>query len=154
MTSNELQTMFEKFYDDFHKFAYKIVGDQAYDVVMEVFTYVLEHPEVIDRNKYPKTYFYVSIKNKCVDLIRRRKVIDDRFDIPTDDLLDDTMQERIAHRVEDMEQKQEVMEVIKSLAPQQRRILELSIIDQISRKEIAEIMGISENTVRNQKAAA
>ena len=155
MTQDELQTLFEKHYTELYVFAMRIIGArEAHDVVMDVYIRVFENSKVDVNIGAIRTYLYLSVKNKCTDVLRKRALIDMNNAIPEDDcdgILDDT------NIQEDTENKQiliQIIGIINLLPPQQKTVVELSFIGQASREEIAKIMDLSENTVRNHKRVA
>lgn len=154
MTPQEFKTLFEEYHHRLTLFAKGIIGSEfCYDVVMD--TFIAVH-EVIDIKAPPKqisTYLFMCVKNKCVDLIRSGAYKDRNKGFLLQYLVDE-LYEAQDNKIEREEMRKELREIFRLLPIQQRQVLELSIIKELNRKEIAEIMGISENTVRNHKNAA
>lgn len=154
MTPQEFKTLFEVYHRRLILFAKGIVGPEfCHDVVMD--TFIAVH-EIINIKAPPiqiSTYLHMCVKNKCVDLIRSGAYKDRNRGVLIQYLADEFYEVQ-DNKVEREEIRKELREIFRLLPIQQRQVLELSIIKELNRKEIAEVMGISENTVRNHKNAA
>lgn len=154
MTPNELESLYKQYSRVLIAFAKRFIGvEDAYDVVMDVFANVYENPNTIAKHRQISTYLHYCVKNRCIDLIRNH-AFKDRNTHVLIPYLESEFYERHDDRIERKLAREKVREMFKSFPPQQRQVLELSVIDEYSREEIAIIMGISENSVRNHKAAA
>lgn len=66
-----------------HALAIQILGnsEDAADAVHDSFASVLARPERYDRSRGPlKPWFLRVVRNRCIDVLRQRKVTDDRVD--------------------------------------------------------------------------
>lgn len=124
-------------------------ADSAEDVVQESFAALWEKLQegVVISNR--KAYLYMMVRNRCLDQLRRKG-------IPTESLKpydtygiieDDDAQER-------SQTEARLWTAIDSLPEKCRQIFLMSKRDGLKYMEIADELGISENTVRNQISKA
>lgn len=124
-------------------------ADLAEDVVQESYTSLWEKigqgTTIVNR----KSYLYMTVRNRCLDSLRRKGV-------PTESLKpydtygiidDDEAQQR-------SQTEARLWTAIDSLPEKCREVFLLSKRDGLKYEEIAQELGISENTVRNQISKA
>ena len=124
-------------------------ADFVEDVVQECFTVLWEKLEQGADVANRRAYLYMSVRNRCLDHLRRKG-------IPTESLKpydtygiidDDDAEERSV-----MEAK--LWTAIDSLPEKCRQVFLMSKRDGLKYEEIAEELGLSVNTVRNQISKA
>ena len=124
-------------------------ADMAEDVVQECFTVLWEKLEQGTAVANRRAYLYMSVRNRCLDHLRRKG-------LPTESLKpydtygiidDDDAEERSV-----MEAK--LWTAIDSLPEKCRQVFLMSKRDGLKYEEIAEELGLSVNTVRNQISKA
>jgi RNA polymerase sigma-70 factor (ECF subfamily) len=164
--------LWEKHYDRLIRYASRLLKDDFFveDVVVEAFlkvwklrasfireragkiTDVIDYHDLVDRIR---GYLYISVRHNCIALHRKqityerlRKYI--LLDL-TEDYSDSSGMEYELSYVENVQQLQEAV----LLLPERSKIVfELFYSQRLSYKEIALIMGLSVQTVRNQKTYA
>ena len=148
---SEFDILFEKYYERLVLFAEGYVGDlkTAEDMVQDVFLALLSRKDLKDV-EYSRSYLYSCVKNGCVDYLRKLKITDP-LDVKLFDAayytgdFDVLEQEKLICRVE---------EEIEKLPEQRREVLKLSVYEGMSYPRIAEVTGLSVNTVKTQMKAA
>ena len=124
-------------------------ADSAEDVVQESFATLWEKLQEGVAISNRKAYLYMMVRNRCLDQLRRKG-------IPTESLKpydtygiieDDDAQER-------SQTEARLWTAIDSLPEKCRQIFLMSKRDGLKYMEIADELGISENTVRNQISKA
>lgn len=131
-------------------FCNRYVGDmdKSKDIAQECFVkfYTTDIP-LNDISKI-KSYLYSTAKNMCLNEIRHSKVIDEhKKDNNGKDY------SHFKHTIIEVEAIDEVRKAIDQLPPKSRQVVIL-LMKGLKYKEIAEIMEISENTVKTQKRDA
>lgn len=138
------------FYQTLCSYGFKIVGDSelASDLVQETFISLWckrEDFESIDSIRY---FLYAALKNRCLNHIKHKKIVENHQEgtVVKDqdreaDYLDLIILEEV-HR--------QLREAIATLPESYRKVIVLSLKDK-QNQEIASILGLSVNTVRNQK---
>lgn len=154
--TEEDKSKFERLYYDYRKLMKHIATDMlhdeflAEDAVHEAFIKLTRHISGVnedDRHK-TKAFIVIIIKNVCLDMLRKYKK-DKSFSLEEIDsmgFVDDESFKRL--EVED------VYSVIASLSDTYREIIELKVVHNLSDKEIADVLGISNAAVRKRMQRA
>jgi RNA polymerase sigma-70 factor (family 1) len=131
--------------------AYKKLRDeeQAKDIVQDVFAALWFKRDSNLPNSNLAGYLYTAIRNKVFDLFAHQQVISKYIDSFQDFL---TKQTSIPtdHLVRENDLKAYIEKEIQALPPKMRRIFEMSRKENLSHKEIAERLNVSENNVSKQ----
>nr|WP_121271149.1 RNA polymerase sigma-70 factor [Pedobacter schmidteae] len=147
---------FKQLYLDFYAalcyFAFKIVGDQeeAKDIVEDVFVKVLHHKSIISADENIRAYLYTAVKNSCLSYLKVSARVKERqwhynANQPSEegDYMNDLIQAEVLR---------EVMKVIDKLPGHSGKIIKMSYFDNLKNDEIAALLGISTQTVKNLKS--
>lgn len=146
MTVREFEGYFRRLYLPLGMYAMRIVGnaDDAEDVVEDTFVRVWQSVadglEVADFS----AFMYRSVRNRCVSFLRAKVEHEDVASIP------DISEEVIDTSVRDAQ----IWKAIDELPEKCREIFLMSKRDGYSNAEIAEKLGISIKTVKNQMTKA
>jgi RNA polymerase sigma-70 factor (ECF subfamily) len=128
--------------------AYRLLGrmEDAQDAAQEVFLRLLKNLDRIDGD--PKPWLYRVTVNVCNDHYRRPKPVgepDERHVDPSPDP---------ALVLEMDERKRLLLEGLQTLAERERTVVVLRELQGLSTREVAEIVGVEEVTVRSQISVA
>lgn len=142
--------LYKKYWPILYLHAYRMLGDEqmAEDAVQETFTWFWQHAPMIDLKSYPSAYLYGAVRNHVLNLMRSAKVRQKYAKELTAfvDQGQEVVDEGIAYK--------ELVALIESeidrMPPRMREIFNLSRKDMLSHKQIAELLNISESTVREQ----
>lgn len=124
-------------------------SDMAEDVVQECFATLWEKLEAGLAVANRRAYLYMTVRNRCLDLLRRKGMQTESLK-PYDTygiIDDDDAQER-------SQIEARLWTAIDSLPEKCREVFLMSKRDGLKYEEIATELGISENTVRNQISKA
>lgn len=138
--------VFTEIYDRMFKKIYRFIyfktfhKETAEDITSQVFMKILDkmHSYKPEKGKF-SSWVYRIAQNKVIDYYRTRKTatnIDDVWD-----LADST---DVAIDVENRQKLEEVYQYLKKLKPQQREIIVMRVWQELSYREIADILGKSE----------
>ncbi|TDQ11151.1 RNA polymerase sigma-70 factor (ECF subfamily) [Pedobacter metabolipauper] len=122
--------------------------DEAKDVVQEVFMSFLNRGKDIEINSSISVYLYSAVRYKVFDYLSRQKVRDNHKESVINYVsqvsysTDRTLIEK--------EIIAEIEKEIKNLPEKMREVFELSRKDELSYKQIAETLNISDKTVKKQ----
>lgn len=150
--TEEDKSKFERLYYDYRKLMKHIAIDMlhdeflAEDAVHEAFIKLTRHISGVDESDSHKTkaFIVIIIKSVCLDMLRKDKQ-DKSFSLEEIDhmgYVDGDSFKKI--EVED------VYSVISSLSDTYREIIELKVVHNLSDKEIADVLGISNAAVRKR----
>lgn len=144
------KSIYEKYWQLLYVAACKIIKDEdeAKDVVQEVFISLLSKAASIDIKGSVSNYLYTAVRYKVLDFINRKKVRTDYLDslhnyISTGDYTTD-------RSLIEKEIKAEMEKEIQNLPSKMKEVFELSRKEELSHKEIAEALHISDKTVKKQ----
>ncbi|HWV28411.1 MAG TPA: RNA polymerase sigma-70 factor [Dyadobacter sp.] len=130
--------------------ARRILGndEEGKDVLQELFTTLWIRRNSIDLNTNLSAYLYTSVRNRVFDIIAHRKV-EERYIASLA-----TFIENGEYVTDQQLLEQELKEVIEKeialLPPKMREVFELSRKQELSYKEIADQLHISDKTVKKQ----
>lgn len=146
MTGREFDIYFRSMYLPLGMFALRIVDDapSAEDIVEDCFANAWQMIEEGKEFDDFKAYMYRSVRNGCISYIRSRKETVGEECIPEVD----------EETVDSSERDARLWKAIDSLPDKCREVFLLSKRDGLSNDEIADRMGISVKTVKNQMTKA
>ncbi|MCR9010867.1 RNA polymerase sigma-70 factor [Gabonibacter chumensis] len=141
------KTLFQQYYASMCTVAKRYIGDgdAAKDIAQEVFIKLWEKREEYDTIPNLEIFLYVLVRNRCFDYLKSRKDTVDYMDsevVGNESFFRDLLIEEESYRI--------ISQAIDALPPQSARVIKLSL-DGKQNKEIAELLGISVNTVKTLK---
>jgi RNA polymerase sigma-70 factor (ECF subfamily) len=124
----------------------------AEEIVQGVFLKLWQDRRYIEINSSVKSYIFQSVRNKCLDVLKHRKIKDNYASKvlnehePSNELTWDTYVESELYVI--------LIRAIEKLPPECQKVFRYSRIRNFSNKEIAEKLGITVKTVENQISKA
>jgi RNA polymerase sigma factor (sigma-70 family) len=154
-----LGKLIKKYFNLMQHYAFKFVKDEAFikDCVQEVFVAIWTHRETIVIPQYVHAYLLSSVRRKVLrEKVRQR--LDQKVDTQPTDLETDLFvfsQEWLWIEQESLSEiTRKVSGFLNELPKRQREVLYLKFYQNLERAEIADIMGINEQSVSNHLQAA
>lgn len=150
--------VFRMYYNPLLNYAGRILRDAelANDLVQETYCRLFERRKELNEELQIRPYLYKSVYNSCLDAIKHRKV---ESNYVNQELLNfyfsrvvETPEAELALLDEDL--KGAIQEAMKKLPERCREIFELSKMEGLSNKQIAEKLDISIKTVESQMTTA
>lgn len=126
-------------------------GQEARDVVQEVFIKAMREPRLYDADFKIQAWLYRVTRNLCFNLVRDRRRRDTLLQVgpkPGTTTLDPL------DAVFESERQDEILEAVESLTPDHRDILMLRYYEDLSYAEIADRLGIKLGTVMSRLSRA
>ena len=130
-----------------HALAIQILGnaDDAADAVQDALTTALTRPGAYDDRKGQlKPWFLKVVRNRCFDLLRRRRP----SDMPVDELVDTASNPEQALNIAQRDQALKM--ALASISAEQRQIIVLRDYMDLSYAEIADVLEIARGTVMSK----
>jgi RNA polymerase sigma-70 factor (ECF subfamily) len=122
---------------------------RAQDLLQDVFTKIITQPHLFDASRNFKTWVYTMASNLCKNEFKRNDVrkntsngLDSHYQISGSENVEDT--------VNDWEFKAALQVELAKLDEKHREVFLLKHVDGLSIKEISEIVGINEGTVKSR----
>ena len=121
-------------------------NETAEELVSDCFIKIWENRKSIEIRSSLKSYLYLMLRNSIIDHYRRKQLATQRVEVIPD----------VADEYNFDEQKHyaSLYQALEKLPSQRRKILELAVFESKTYNEIAELLGITRNTVKTQIARA
>lgn len=146
MTSLEFDKYFRQLYLPLGMYALRIVGDAdtAEELVADSFSKIWQ--KIVEGSEFKnfKSYMYQTVRNECHLYLLNKKETENIENIP----------EITEESIDTSERDAKIWKAIDELPEKCRQVFLLSKRDGLSNEEIAEEMGISIKTVKNQMTKA
>ncbi len=140
--------VFEEYFTPIYRYLYFRLGDKtlADDLTQDVFLKVFQSLEsLVVSDKSPLTYFYTVARNLLIDNYRKKKIPTIDEDEAIDKLVEEDNPETQAILGDDIKK---LKDALQKISPAEADALILKFIDNYSNKEIGQIMGKSEEAIR------
>lgn len=160
------QKLFSKLYVSYYarlvRFASLYVGGMgdAENIVQDFFLYLWERKEVLPELQQPDAYLFSAVKHRCLNFLRSQLSVVDRRQ-PLSDIIEQEYKLKLysLQLLDDSqmsidEVEKQIYHAIDNLPERCREIFVMSKLKGMKYHEIAESLGISQNTVEGQMAIA
>jgi len=140
--------LYEFYFAPIYRYVFTHIGSKidADDLTQDIFVKILESfSRYEETSSPPLAFFYTIARNTVIDWHRKKKT--QPLDEGIENILRDPALDPEAEAIGGEEQK-EILSLVSRLSPDQRDAIILKYVNDMSNKEIAEIMGKSEETVR------
>ncbi|MDR1720069.1 MAG: sigma-70 family RNA polymerase sigma factor [Dysgonamonadaceae bacterium] len=147
-----LRELYTAFFQTLCVFGNRFLKDDAAvaDIVQEVFIKVWDRRMDFHEAYSLRSFMYVSVRNACLNHLRDQK---DMLQISLSDTLTEEFVEAEEIFVIEEEVHRMIRNEIDALPKAMKKVFDLTLMD-MSIAEIATVLDLSENTVRNQRARA
>lgn len=138
-------TLFTRYYKKLCFYAERIThnGDQAEEVVQELFIRIWENRKTIEVDKSVKAYLYRSTYNRSVNALRSFK----KFEVVEEEKISEKSYQCADNDILYFELEVRLFEIIDSFSEKQRNVFIMKRFDNRSYKEIAAELSMSERMV-------
>jgi RNA polymerase sigma-70 factor (ECF subfamily) len=152
-----MELFFNRYYTPLCRFGLSYESNPCLveEKVADIFIQLWNSRNILDKIKNPKSYIYVIVKNS-LKTARKSELFHQQIDETktiTGLFSPSREQEIIENEQKDMNTNL-IREILDGIPKKSRRVFELSRIDGLKYKEIAEILNISPKTVENHIAVA
>ena len=145
----EKKERFEHIYKEYSKAMYLyalsflVSEEEAEDAIQEVFiNFWKDNTYQKIQNEVTKTYLFRSVKNNCLNRLKKKDVLRDRLDLFREDVAEEEMMMWNDTLI------QEVGTAIEEMPEQTREIIQGVFFREMKYQEVADYLGISINTVK------
>jgi len=152
MNRSTFETHFDTFFRPLCAFGYRFIADAEtiQDLVQSVFISFWDQRGNFENEKAVKSFLYTSVKNKCLNHLKHLSVRQKHeeqliYELESTELFNQQVIEEDTFNL--------LYQEIEKL-PQSAKKIMLLALKGLKNKEIAETLGISENTVKTQKKIA
>lgn len=140
--------LYEQYFVKMSLFAESYVYDEeeAHDLVQDLFFHIWDHALTLKITTSFKAYLFTSLRNRCLNVLRDRKIRDEH----NDKLFEAQLFSGTEDVVIDERVQRQLQEALDSLPEKCREIILLKVVEGKKNKEIAEQLNIAETTVKTQ----
>ncbi len=140
--------LFQEYYLPLVKFAEGILfdADDSKDIVQNLFVHLWENAKDIEINTSIKGYLFQATRNRCLNRIKSLRIEDNRNIL----YLEGVLNSEVLDPEMDSGETGRIMDALGSLPDKMREIFKMKYLENQRQKEIADILGITENTVKTQ----
>jgi RNA polymerase sigma-70 factor (ECF subfamily) len=151
---NAYTVIYSRFWALIYRHARKMLQDEqeAEDITQEVFFMLWNKAPELEVKRSLSGFLYTSVRNRIFDRLERGKLMD-RYASSLEKHLE-TAESTTDHLIRERQLKELIEREVTALPEQMRVIFELSRKENLSYKQIAEALGISEGAVRGQLTRA
>lgn len=154
----DIDSLFRLYYRPLCVYALHYLKDKDLieDLVQEAFTAYWMKQAASDGIDSPRAYLYTAVRNRCIDVLRKEQRRNVCLDSVGEDVLpiEDGVVISDDEAVDNSVKEARIWSAIDRLPAKRRRIFLMSRRDGMKYSEIAQSLGLSENTVRNQISKA
>jgi len=132
--------IYENNYQNLYNFGLNYLApDEVEDCIQNLFLYILQHRKSIKRIKKVEAYLFISFRNQ-ISKIKKSKLIFQQIDADLNIEQSPYSKESIIG---------ELLNLLENLSPRENEIIHLKYYQDFKNIEIAELLGIEYQTVRN-----
>ncbi len=137
------EQLFSDHVDAIYRFIYWRVGDEeaAKDMTSEVFAKAWQNWATFD-GAHAKAWLYTIARNLITDSYRKKS------DAPLEEAEDVISPIDVVHQAEQSLTSQKLKQALEKLKPVSQQVIELRILNNFSAREVAAVMKVSEENVR------
>ncbi|MEC3906675.1 RNA polymerase sigma-70 factor [Tamlana sp. 2201CG12-4] len=152
LPSTNLRSVFKTYYKALTSYAHNYIdsSSECQDIVQEVFISIWEKKTTFSNEVSLKVYLYKSVRNKCYDSIKHKKVKETYAKRVLQELKDDNI--FVKHVLEE-EMTLKLYKAIETLPKRKKEIIKLSL-GNLNNKDIADRLNIKLQTVKTLKSQA
>ncbi|WP_430612567.1 sigma-70 family RNA polymerase sigma factor [Flavobacterium sp. JP2137] len=156
------QAALEKFYVKYYKHLYRFALSYERDVfiveekISDVFFYLWHRKDELHKILNPKVYVFTMTKNLLFQekKLARMQALNGDFKSFEANHYADNVEDQIILNEQEEKIRKSLYKIVEKIPPKSRRIFEMSRIDGLKYKQIAEILNLSVRTVENQMSIA
>lgn len=140
--------LYELYFSKMVLFAESYVYDEeeAKDLVQDLFFYIWDHAASLSINSSLKAYLFTSLRHRCLNVLRDRKILDSH----NDKLLEAQLFAGVEELDIDEAVEKRLQNALNALPDKCREIILLKVVEGKKNKEIANNLGLAETTVKTQ----
>ena len=144
--------LFEQYYNRLYRFAANYLRDPkaAHDIVQDLFMDLLEKSEVLNITTSVKAYLFVMVRNRCLNFLRNLKIKDSYIQ----NVLEAHLYSDTVDAIDEGSVLDELQVIVDKMPPGMKEVFRLRVTEDYTFKEIAEKLGISENSAKVQMNGA
>lgn len=126
--------------------------EDAHDIIHDLFVILWEERKTLVVHRKLENYLFTLVRYRIIDKIRRNITREDYAGMIS--MLSQSYDPEVEWQIANKELQQQVNLVLEGLSPRVKEIYKLSRDEHLTIKEIADMLNVSEQTVKNQLTVA
>jgi RNA polymerase sigma-70 factor (ECF subfamily) len=149
-----LRQLFEQLYPRLCHFARGILqkDTEAEDVVQEAFVQLWRHRQQFDSFAAVRAFLYTSVRNACLNIRKHQRVMQQHARDTLHTGAGEADEMNVTHHLIQAEVLGQLKEALAKLPPGCKQVIELGYLEGLRNTEIANLLHVSVNTIKTQKA--
>ena len=154
----EKERYFEKIYSDYYQrlcfYASKYIDDfsEAEDVVQNIYVKLWEKDDLVFENEYAlMSYLYSAVYRACLNKLELEQIHIEHHQRIERSLKESELTDYVADSIEN-EVLWKILQAVDTLPTECKKVFKLSYLEGLEVAKVAELLSISENTVKRQRA--
>ena len=147
--------VYNMYYTRLYFFVKKLLDDreEAQDITAETFVKLWNLRDKFETHQNIKAFLFITARNACLDFLRyRQRQLTNKQEFSY--LVMETEDMSFPHEEVQLEVLKQIHAEIENLPTQCRRIFKMAYLERLKNAQIADLLGLTEQTVRNQKTRA
>lgn len=147
-----LSVLFLRYYDYLCHYASRITTQQAIveECIQELFIYIFEAHHKLGEVKFVKAYLFRSLRRRILEKLNKERRLQYTL-LGTEELINVSFsaEDLLFQNENEACVRQTLADALNQLSPRQREAIYLRYYNNLSTKEIAEVMGVASQTILN-----
>lgn len=154
LNKNNYKLLFDDYYEVLCNFAYGYMNDYdlSEDVVQEVFVYLWQKRKKLEIKSSIKSYLYSSVKNKCIEIIRRNKLEQKYIGEKLEEAKNN--EENEEEEIDNLVRIKKLYDSIEELPKKCKLIFKMAKMEGMTYNEISSELDLSVKTIESQMRRA
>ncbi len=150
-SADSLKILHYKYYNELYQYGLRISNNSAItkETIQDLFVYIWEKQSSLSNVKNIKAYIFKSFRNRLIKNETNKISYSNNFDNLEKSFYDFSKEDLIIDNENDKEVKERVKNSINKLSKNQKEIILLKFYHNLSYHEIAELLNIEYQSVRN-----
>lgn len=146
-----LGCLYKLFAEDLYRYGLSIAGDEqeVEEVLHDFFVYIWESRDKFGNVENPQAYLMISFKRRLIKKLGKNQKFDE-LDYKYDEVHHQESEEEIIIRDENEEEyRRRIKDALQKISDREREVIHLKYFEKYKNEEIAEILEMKNQSVRN-----
>ncbi|MFA3783325.1 RNA polymerase sigma factor [Melioribacteraceae bacterium 4301-Me] len=148
----EFTLIYNKYKKNIFNFSLRMLNNRMVceDIVQDVFMRLFENMDNIRNKNSIQFWLFKTVRNEIYNYFRTKKIRVDQFNVEDTDELEAPSEEKLHDEYESKELKQLILSELQKIPFEQSEVFYLKEYGELSYKEIAAVMDITEDLVKSR----
>lgn len=146
-----LACLYQLYSEDLYRYGYSICRDheQVEESIHDFFVFLWEYKDKLGNIDNPKSYLFISFKRRLVKQLGKNKNADQLTEKHDTLLSEEDAESKIVAFENQEEYNQKLKAALEKLSAREREVIHLKYFEQYKNEEIAEMLEINHQSMRN-----